>query len=118
MAHHIRPEHATVVADGIRGDNLRMSHAVTLQKLYLSRTNERHLERQLTTERQENDRLRARVAELREGMKADGRRVSRPTEAGGRLTCSSCGQPVDAVPETMRPRYQFCRWCGVRIRRP
>ena len=139
LAQHIVEGHAERVAEGIKSDRLRMTHAQTLQKLYLSRTNEMHLERQLDSERKacealraeakelrkevakqtkRGDRLRMRNAALRADLRACNReRVRPPKVCGQALKCSECGQPVDFVPYTMRPRYQYCRWCGAKLRR-
>lgn len=133
MPQHIVEGHAERVAEGIKSDRLRMSHAQTLQKLYLSRTNEMHLERQLESERKACEALRAEASELREKLSEQKERAERlkknnailrargrvrpPIVSGQALKCSECGQPVDFVPYTMRPRYQYCRWCGAKLRR-
>lgn len=133
MSQHIVEGHAERVAEGIKSDRLRMSHAQTLQKLYLSRTNERHLERQLDSERKACEALRAEAKELREQVRKQKERAERlkknnailrargrvrpPIVSGHGLKCSECGQPVDFVPYSMRPHYPFCRWCGAKLRR-
>lgn len=133
MAQHIVEGHAERVAEVIKSDKLRMSHAQTLQKLYLSRTNERHLESQLDAERKAYEALSAEAQELREKLSYQKERAERlkknnailrargrvrpPKVSGQGLKCSECGQPVDFVPYTMRPRYQYCRWCGAKLRR-
>lgn len=112
--------HSERVAGVVLADRLRLSHARTLQKLYLCRTNEKHLERQLETERRHSERLQARCNEMQKDVKRFRRRISPPVETPrGGLACSLCSMPVEAVAlsEPLQAKYQFCRWCGARLRK-
>lgn len=108
--------HIETVAAAIKKDPLAMTHAQTLQALYLCRANERCLERQLAVERKESERARAERADMMRRLKGPNS-IHPPKEVGGQLFCTICSQPVDMVPTLHCPKYQFCRWCGSKLRR-
>lgn len=97
----INPEHAEHVARLIRSDRLALTHADTLQRLYLCRVNEKHLERQLAKEREENARLR---------------KTTTPVFKDHKLLCGHCGWELERIPYTKRPRFPYCPKCGVKQR--
>lgn len=116
MPNKTNDAHAAAVARAVMADPHAYTHASTLQRLYLCHVNEQRLEKQLSRERAEVDRLSEQVNQLTAALR-NRPRVKPPRQRGRVLVCACCGQEVEAVSHTSAPKYKFCRWCGTKIRR-